>query len=659
MIGPFPLKRIESRAAGRSVGLLIACVAGIHKAILTSTPVNDDFQHLAYSRQLLAGDLPLRDFWDLSTTLQYVLSAASQLVFGHRLAAEAIVVGLCTAVAVFLVFRVVLTATGSRTVAALCAAAFILAVPRTYAYPKWIAYAIPAWLWWNYVWWPSPGKAVAAGVAAAAAFYWRHDHGVIVAAGVALGMMAAHGFSRLALRRTGLAGAVALVLVLPYLVFAQWHIGLVDLARMELTALGDEHGRSRAELRWPLRTAADLVRREPAESYAPEISVRWREGTTPQQRAAALSRYGLTPVAEDGAQAQRVRLSERALVSLRELIDDPLIDDTAGVERGRAAFSWTQWPVWDRLRFRLAWLRFSVLPGIDEQIAAGAAAAMLLHAMPLIAALLAGPSLHRRLPPEVGRRPLLLFAVFAALGNLGLLREPYEARAADVLVLPAILFGVLLVVLLRGPYRLWKWPLRIVAASLILVAAKSLGVAGEFGERVAWLAGDGQSIARARGAWREVGARLLASPPSQFWADRGGPVTVRLADYVRRCVGPGDRVLVLWFAPEIHYYADRLMAGRHLYYFAAFRSLEDVQRRELDKVMRSAPALVLANRDNYAAAVDAFPDMMRFVEWTYVAADAFDEDGDRFSVLVRRDVPPAAEDPVTGWPCDAAAGGMR
>ena len=115
-------------------------------------------------------------------------------------------------------------------------------------------------------------------------------------------------------------------------------------------------------------------------------------------------------------------------------------------------------------------------------------------------------------------------------------------------------------------------------------------------------------------------------------------------------MAPTDRLLILWYAPEIHYDSDRLMAGRHIYFFSAFRDIEDEQRRELEKVTRFAPPIVLANRDNYNAAVTAFPALMRYVESTYVTAAAFDEDGDRFSILVRKDSPPAA-DKATGWPC--------
>src|SRR4029078_5780851 len=99
-----PRMRIETRSREHVPGIVIAVIAGVHKAILMGAAGNDDYQHLTYARQLLAGDLPLRDFWDLSTSLQEALSALAQVVFGYRLLSEAIIVGVATAIAVFLVF---------------------------------------------------------------------------------------------------------------------------------------------------------------------------------------------------------------------------------------------------------------------------------------------------------------------------------------------------------------------------------------------------------------------------------------------------------------------------------------------------------------------------------------------------------------------------
>src|SRR5262245_26524004 len=112
--------RIEPHPRDNWPGIAIALVAGLQKAILMGAAGNDDYQHLTYARQLMAGDLPLRDFWDLSTTLQEVLSAVSQALFGYRLLSEAIIVGIATAIAVFLVFRVIRTLTGSAWIAVVC-----------------------------------------------------------------------------------------------------------------------------------------------------------------------------------------------------------------------------------------------------------------------------------------------------------------------------------------------------------------------------------------------------------------------------------------------------------------------------------------------------------------------------------------------------------
>ncbi len=634
-------------------GLALALLAGIHKAALASTVSNDDYMHLAYARQLLHGDLPLRDFWDLSTTLQVLLSALSQLIFGHRLLAEAVLVGVFTALTVFIVFRTVQSVTGSSFLAVLGAVLLVVATPRAFGYPKWIVYAVAAWWWWQYVWWPSAQRAVIAGAWIGVAFYWRHDHGVLVATGVVLCMAAAHGFTRLAVQRTAIAAATALAVVMPYLVFAQVEPGLLNLARVELASFRDEQGRTRAiALRAPFRGLADFVQVGPSEPYAPLLTVRWRPDARLEARAAALQKYGLSVVEGADSNVQRVRLSPQSLDSLRALIDDPLIDDTGGVERGPGTFTRTQWPLIDRLRFRNAWLRLEVLPGLDQADAAGSAAALFLLGIPLVGLALCIPPLSRRLPPAVSPRAFVLFTAYAIVVNVVLLREPYQARAPEVIVLPTIVLAVVLSALRReGLPILPRWALRIAATAILFFGMKSLAVAGEFSQRSAWLLGGGKSLVLARTAWQDVSARLAASPPSNFAVGRHQTASVRLSAYVRRCVSPGDRVLVLWFAPEIYFDADRLMASRHGYYFPTFGALADEQRRELDKVTRAAPPIVLAHQGSFEDVGKAFPAMIRYVNAHYAEAAAFDDAGYSYRILTRTDTPPRSRDRETGWPC--------
>ena len=159
-------KSPEAYAAAATIALLTA----LHKILYASVLVNDDFMHRAYAGQLLAGELPIRDFFDYGMVLMYVASAVSQMLFGYRLLAEAVVIGAMVGISSFLVFDLVRRLTESNAAALLSAVLFLVAMPRGYGYPKLIVYAVAAVLWWRYVWKPSPSRAVALGVWAAVAF---------------------------------------------------------------------------------------------------------------------------------------------------------------------------------------------------------------------------------------------------------------------------------------------------------------------------------------------------------------------------------------------------------------------------------------------------------------------------------------------------------
>ena len=47
----------------------------------------------------------------------------------------------------------------------------------------------------------------------------------------------------------------------------------------------------RAALKWPLRAGGDFLRSEPAESYAPEMTIRWQADSSPATRSAALAAW--------------------------------------------------------------------------------------------------------------------------------------------------------------------------------------------------------------------------------------------------------------------------------------------------------------------------------------------------------------------------------
>lgn len=636
------------------VAAVIAFLAALHKILYASVLVNDDFMHRAYALQLLSGELPIRDFFDYGMVLMYLASAVAQMLFGYRLLAEAVLIGLTVGLTSFLVFEVVRRLTESNAAALLSTTLFLVAMPRGYGYPKLIVYAVAAVLWWRYVSKPSPARAVALGVWAAVAFYWRPDHGAYVAAGITLAMAAAHGMSLRALGESARAGAVSLALVAPWLTFAavQMH-GLGPFIQSGMTAAVQEHIAGQSLPRWPVVKPSDVIDVDRPEQYAPSIGLRWTRDSSPDSRQEVLDRYGLTVVSTRDDVSQTMRASERTVDALRALIAEPIVEDTDGIDRGAAEISSSVWPPSQRRRFEHWWLRLRLLPGLDQQVQAGESATILLYMLPLLAIVAAFP-LKRYLPARVTPIHLMCFGIFAIVVNLGVLRAPFHVRAGDGIVLPGIVLGILCATFLqvRGEVSPLVRRVTAVAGAIALVLLmKSLAVAGLSGERVTWLAGEWESLNRARGAWEEVVGRLTANPPIDYWRNRRPEATLRLAAYARECLPATDRISVLWFAPEIYYYSDRLMASRHAFYLPEFGSLPHERDMEMEKVSRTPPAMVFTRTGSDDAVRRAFPQVMDLASRDYHVAGWIDEAGNRYSFLVRKDRMPVREYGADGWPC--------
>jgi len=633
-------------------GAVLALLAGLHKTLYASVLVNDDFMHRAYALQLLAGERPVRDFFDYGMFLMYVVSALAQLLFGYRLLAEAVVIGVMVAVSTFLVFDVVRRLTESTAASTLAAALFVVAMPRSYGYPKLIVYSVAAVLWWNYVRTPSPWRAVVLGVWTAVAFYWRPDHGAYVAAGVTLAMLASHGASLAALKECVRAGAVTIALVAPWVIFAslQTH-GFAAYLQSGTTAAVEEHATGQTWPRWPLVRLSDVVSVDGADRYAPSIGVRWTRESSPESRQRVIDQYGLTVVATRDEVSQTVRASGKTIDAIRALVAEPIVEDTDGIERGAGQISESAWPPSQRRRFDHWWLRVRVLPGLD-QVKGGEAAAMFLFALPLAAMAIAVPA-KRYLPTEVTPVRLVCFGLLAVLVDAGVLRAPFHVRVGDAIVLPAILLGILAAVTMRATRQssgLVRRLSRGFAIVVVFVMMKSLAEAGQSGERVSWVAGEWESLNRARGAWEEVVGRLTSSPPIDYWRNRNPEVTLRLAAYARDCVPESDRILVLWFAPEIYYYSDRLMSSRHAFYLAQFGDLPHERAMEIEKVRRVPPTVVFTRNRSERDARIAFPQLFDLLGRDYHVAGSI-EDADRYIILVRNDRQPVREYGANGWPC--------
>jgi hypothetical protein len=632
----------------RGIGLLLASLAAVWHALLMTAATNDNFLHMTLAKQWLAGDWPVRDFFDQGWVLQYALSAAAQTIGGDRLISEAVIVAAAWAISTYLAYQIIVQITGQTAPAAVAALLLIVAGARGYSYPKGIVYAVAAGLWWQYVRNPTVAKIVAFGAWAAVAFYWRPDHGVYVAIGLALAVLAAHGFQLLIVKRCARAAATMLALLAPFFLYVQFTVGLLNYAQTGLAAAKTEHV-TQGPHEWPVfRLRGSLTAVEPAASYAPTIGIRWSAASSDTQRQEVRARYDLTPVESDEKSVERVRLSARSLASLRGLLNEPIVDDTAGIERASGTLS-TPWTTWQRWKFNHAWLRLQLFPRLDRLNRASEIVVALFYALPILV-MVAAPWMRTHLATWITPRHLVAFAAFVLVVDAAMLRIPFPVRAADAVTLSAITFGLCVAWMWRaGRNRVLS---AVCAAALVLTTIVSAAIVGRFGERLGGFAGNWTSLKGALRAWGAAHAELVASPPLAYFVDQRARFSLRLAAYVRDCVPATDRLLVLWFEPEIYYYGDRLMAQRHLAFAAAFAGLAREQQMTLERIRHFDPPIVLARRsalDGYARA--SYPGLVNYVETGYRLAATFTEDGEEYLIFTRPDRSVLRGFGPDNWPC--------
>jgi hypothetical protein len=268
--------------------------------------------------------------------------------------------------------------------------------------------------------------------------------------------------------------------------------------------------------------------------------------------------------------------------------------------------------------------------------------------------LVASPWIAPRLTPGVTPLQLSTVALFAFAVSFAMLRQPFTARAADAVVLGAVAFAMCTVWLWRtsgGGWRVRMVAARAAAVLLALVTTTSVAASGQFGPIMDGLTGHWTSNPIA-GVWATINPELIASPPLAHYVDRPARITLKLAAYARACIPPTDRVLVLWFEPEIPYFSERLMAQQHLVFPPSWSTFAHEQDAALEKVMRHKPpiAFALASALDRTARV-AFPRLVDYVEQEYQRAATVEDGGEEYLIFTRKDRPVLASFGAQGWPC--------
>lgn len=189
---------------------------------------NDHFFYLAPAQQMLAGELPSRDFVDPGQPLMYLVSFLARLAVDSPLLAEALVVSTAFGLAAVLTLYAAFSVSGSLSIAVAVTVAEIALFPRTYHYPKLLLLAAGVLTMWRYARDPSFALAAALAGCIGVAFLFRYDLGVYLGvAALTAALLARPGWKAGARGVVQILGLVTLLL-LPYLWYVEATVGLAS-----------------------------------------------------------------------------------------------------------------------------------------------------------------------------------------------------------------------------------------------------------------------------------------------------------------------------------------------------------------------------------------------------------------------------------------------
>ena len=217
---------------------------------------NDHFLFLAPAQQMLAGELPSRDFVDPGQPLMYLVSFLARLAVDSPLLAEALVVSTAFGLAAALTLYAAFSVSGSLPIAVAVTVAEIALFPRSYHYPKLLLFAAGLLTMWRYARNPSFAGTAALAGCVAVAFLFRHDLGVYLGVAALTAALLTHpGWKARASGVVQILGLLALLL-LPYLWYVEATVGLASHI-----SSGAEYSRSEVEETSFIRLPTfDLVR---------------------------------------------------------------------------------------------------------------------------------------------------------------------------------------------------------------------------------------------------------------------------------------------------------------------------------------------------------------------------------------------------------------
>ncbi len=598
--------------------LTAAAVSIFAFRMLHVTFLNDHFDRISRGQQILQWNaVPFRDFFDPGYFLALYSSATVQALFGHNLLGEALLTVTFIAIGSTLTLLLAQRLSGSWPLATILTAAAVATMPRLYSYDKVLFLPLGVLLCWRYVDKPTLRRLAVLGGATGLAAMYRYDSGLYIACAAVTAVLATHGCDlRTSLRRLTGYAAVGAATLMPALLFIHTTAGVPEAAR-QVAEYARREGRRTAVFTLP---AFEIDTSAPFFDVFGTVNVRWREGVTDDDRAELERRFALRLGEFQGGRTWQYRLKDLSRSNVTALIGNNEVEDTHGLDRNLES---------DRLIAQ----EVEILPGVLTPDNAVVWLASVFMAIPIVSLLGVLVARGRADTPFV-----LSAAALSLSANLFLLRDPLSARIGDVAA-PAV------------PLAAWCLSRAIAAAAgnkWRLMTVRTITTIGlvTTGLGVVILTGPETLI---RTDWERM-VRLRDSPPSAP-AVPGWHQT--LANYLRACTGPQDRVFVNWFMPDVYYLAGRGFAGGMPVLFGGHWSRPRDQQTIVARLRAESVPLALLEARSYADFQTTFSTIDRYLGTSYSVAgeSSFGDSGRTYRVLVRMGAVSSTDPTYPGLPC--------
>lgn len=618
---------------------------------LTVDFTNDQFVPLSRARQILLGDVPVRDFFDPGQFLHLYASAVALSLSGGTLLGEAVLTIFFMALGAALVYVLATRLAQSWIIGAAAAATAVATFPRLYSYPKVFLFVLAVACAWRYQARRTNANLALIALVTAVAFLLRHDHGAYIGISVMAFLTLLHWPGSMAGVRplasaAGLYCGVTLLLVLPFLVFIQSVVGIpryvTDLTSQarEITTL--RLNAPPVHVDW----TAPPVRIDPPSE--PRIHVRWKADVSDAVRRERELQFGLSsPMPDDGTTWSYV-ITNTDPYNISALVTDSTVEDTNGIDRERMELALNE-SLFRRAQRRSPLLRMEVAPGV---LTFGNALAWLYYvtlALPLLAAaMLIGT---RETSQAAADRAIVgMLIVLSVIIGQSLVREAPEARLPDVAA-PLAVLGAWVAGVWTGGHS------RHVRARI--AATVALGLVTFWG---AAALGDGRDHVVTTGVLAgpvgvkerldTVNEQLTARPPIDRWDDTGSTGLRTLARWVHACTAPSDRLLVVGWASDLFFYAERPFAGGQVYLYPNWHDSVADQHLTVERLARQRVPIAIAPVEGEPATRKAFPIVQHYVDrhYQHVVRGNFGS-ALEYDVLVRRDITPVGRYQPLDLPC--------